>query len=45
LRNAVTVSNGQLLVPLDPAVLEIKEWAKLDREFEILRIEGAGSEI
>ncbi len=45
LLDTVTISNSQLLVPLDPEVLEIKDLAKLEREFEIIRTEGAGSEI
>lgn len=45
LRDTVTISNSQLLVPLDPEVLDIKDLAKLEREFEIIRTEGAGSEI
>ncbi len=46
LRDLVTVSNSQLLVSLDPEVLELRDLAKLEREFELIRTEkGAGSEI
>jgi hypothetical protein len=45
-RDAVTVSGSQMLVALDPDVLELKDLAMLEREFDsIINEKGAGSEI